>query len=405
MQANNILANVTKRGTSRPDAAPRRSMRHNIIAAVAGAAIAASMLAQPAASLAAPERAAISLAPIVASIQAAPAASQYFAQTGITVNGDFLGAFRRFGLDTVGYPISQELTEDGVKVQYFERVRMEYHPELASKGTTVLFTRLGIDISAGSNFSRGMPFASDKARAYFSETGHSLTGAFLSYWKQKGGLELFGYPVSEVISQDGMQVQWFERARFEYHPELAASGKAVQLTRLGSLMYERRHKSASQVLPASAPAPAPAPASQAQAAPAAPSHQMSAVETAIVGEINRLRREAGLAPVQPVGDLANLSRARSVDMASRNYFNHATPEGRNFLSMLKERGIGYKFAGEILAKNTYPDDAAAGTAIVTWLNSPAHKAIMYDGRFTQAGAGYAKAGDGTHYFTVVFVQK
>jgi uncharacterized protein YkwD len=317
MQANNILANVAKRRTSHPDAAPRRSMRRELTAAVAGAVIAASMLAQPAASLAAPERAAISLAPIVASVQAAPAASQYFAQTGITVNGDFLGAFRRFGLDTVGYPISQELTEDGVKVQYFERVRMEYHPELA------------------------------------------------------------------------------------------LNGKAVQLTRLGSLMYERRHKSTSQVLPASAPAPAPAPASQvqAQAAPAAPSHQMSAAETAIVDEINRLRREAGLAPVQPAGDLANLSRARSVDMATRNYFNHTTPEGRNFLSMLKERGIGYKFAGEILAKNTYPDDAAAGTAIVTWLNSPAHKAIMYDGRFTQAGAGYAKAADGTHYFTVVFVQK
>jgi uncharacterized protein YkwD len=73
--------------------------------------------------------------------------------------------------------------------------------------------------------------------------------------------------------------------------------------------------------------------------------------------------------------------------------------------MLKNRGIGFKFAGEILAKNSYPDDSAAVTAIVTWLNSPGHKAIIYDGRFTHAGAGYAKAADGMHYFTVIFVQK
>ena len=62
MQANNILANVAKRRTSHPDAAPRRSMRRNLTAAAAGAVIAASMLAQPAASLADPQRAAISLA-------------------------------------------------------------------------------------------------------------------------------------------------------------------------------------------------------------------------------------------------------------------------------------------------------------------------------------------------------
>jgi uncharacterized protein YkwD len=342
-------------------------------------------------------------------VQTAPAASQHFAQTGQTVKGDFLRAFRKYGLEVVGYPISAELNEGGIRVQYFERVRMEYHPKLAGKGKPVLFTRLGVDVSAGSNFSKGMPFASDRTRAYFRETGHSLTGAFLTYWKQRGGLELFGYPISEVITQDGMQVQWFERARFEYHPDLAPSGKAVQLTRLGNLMYERRYKSASEVLPSAAPAPAAAPAAApAQAAPAqpaAPAHQMSAVETAIVDEINRLRREAGLSPVQPAGDLASLSRSRSVDMAARNYFSHTTPEGKGFLAMLKELGIGYKFAGEILAKNSYADDSAPGTAIVTWLNSPGHKAIIYDGRFTHAGAGHAKAADGMHYFTVIFVQK
>jgi uncharacterized protein YkwD len=364
------------------------------------------MLAHPASSLAAPEQVrAISLQPVLNAALAAPAASQYFAQTGHTVAGDFLSVFRRYGVETLGYPISSEVNENGVKVQYFERVRMEHHPELAFQGRAVLFTRLGVDISLGSAFAKGAPSASSKTRAYFAETGHSLSGAFLTYWKQKGGLELFGYPISEVITQDGMQVQWFERARFEYHPELARSGNVVQLTRLGSLAFDRHNKGVSQVLPAAAPAPAAAPPAQAQAPAAAPSHQMSAVETAILDEINRLRRAAGLAPVQPAGDLADLARSRSTDMATRNYFSHTTPEGSGFLAMLKQRGIGYKFAGEILAKNSYPDDTAPGTAIVTWLNSAGHKAIIYDGRFTQAGAGYAKAADGMQYFTVIFVQK
>ena len=367
--------------------------------------MAASLLAQPAASLAVPERAsAISLKPILAAAQTAPSSSQHFAQTGQTVKGDFLRAFRKYGLEALGYPISSEVTEDGVKVQYFERVRMEHHPQLAAKGRPVLFTRLGVDISLGSAFSKGMPFRSDRTRTFFSETGHSLTGAFHTYWRQRGGLDLFGYPISEVITQDGMQVQWFERARFEYHPELAPSGKPVQLTRLGSLAYDRRYAGSSQVLTSAAPAPA-ADQAQANAQTGAPSHRMSAVETAILDEINRLRREAGLAPVQPAGDLADLSRARSTDMATRNYFSHTTPEGTGFLAMLKERGIGFQFAGEILAKNSYPDDSAPGTAIVTWLNSAGHKAIIYDGRFTHAGAGYAKAADGMHYFTVIFVQK
>jgi uncharacterized protein YkwD len=398
MQANSIVSNVTARREVHPDRASRRPLRRSLTTAIAGALIAASMLANSASSLAAP---AISIGPVVTA-QTAQAPSQYFAETGKTVKGDFLRAFRKYGLEALGYPISSEVTEGGITVQYFERARMEYHPKLAAKGRPVLLTRLGASISGGSGFSKGMPFTPDKTRTYFSETGHSLTGAFLTYWRQKGGLELFGYPISEVITQDGMQVQWFERARFEYHPELASNGTAVQLTRLGSLAYDRLHQGTSQVLPSSAPAPA---AAQAKAQAPAPSHQMNGAETAIVDEINRLRRQAGLAPVQPAGDLADLARARSTDMATRNYFSHTTPEGSGFLSMLKDRGIGYKFAGEILAKNSYPDDTAPGTAIVTWLNSPAHKAIMYDGRFTHAGSGYAKAADGMHYFTVIFVQK
>ncbi len=56
-----------------------------------------------------------------------------------------------------------------------------------------------------------------QGKVYFSQTGHFLGGAFRSYWERNGGVEIFGYPVSEEFYQkrDGRIAQYFERARFE----------------------------------------------------------------------------------------------------------------------------------------------------------------------------------------------
>jgi hypothetical protein len=59
--------------------------------------------------------------------------------------------------------------------------------------------------------------AQDNAR-YFPETGHFLKGFFRVFWESSGGLDVFGYPITEeyVSPQTGRTTQWFERARFEY---------------------------------------------------------------------------------------------------------------------------------------------------------------------------------------------
>jgi hypothetical protein len=56
---------------------------------------------------------------------------------------------------------------------------------------------------------------------YFPETGHYIYPPFQSYWKRFGGLEVFGYPITEKRVENGLTVQYFERARFEDHPENA----------------------------------------------------------------------------------------------------------------------------------------------------------------------------------------
>lgn len=60
---------------------------------------------------------------------------------------------------------------------------------------------------------------------YFPVVGHTLAGGFRDYWTAHGGLEQFGYPITEefieVSPTDGKPyvTQYFERARFEWHPD------------------------------------------------------------------------------------------------------------------------------------------------------------------------------------------
>lgn len=82
--------------------------------------------------------------------------------------------------------------------------------------------------------------ANPGASRYFKETGHTLSGPFLKFWENNGGLRLFGLPWTEPFEElnpnDGKRyvVQYFERERLEYHPELAGTPYEVQLGLLGT---------------------------------------------------------------------------------------------------------------------------------------------------------------------------
>jgi hypothetical protein len=74
---------------------------------------------------------------------------------------------------------------------------------------------------------------------FFPETGHSVGGRFLEFWQRNGGLPVFGYPLTAERQEDGRTVQYFERARFELHPENQPPYD-VLLGRLGVRMLEQR---------------------------------------------------------------------------------------------------------------------------------------------------------------------
>ena len=84
---------------------------------------------------------------------------------------------------------------------------------------------------------------------FYGETGHRLCFGFRTYWNTNGGLSNFGYPISEEFDEanaappagDGQTytVQYFERARFEYHPENAGTPYEVLLGLLGRELITR----------------------------------------------------------------------------------------------------------------------------------------------------------------------
>jgi sugar lactone lactonase YvrE len=189
--------------------------------------------------------------------------SRYFPETGKTVSGKFLEYWQsNGGLATFGYPLTEAQSEvsatDGQSylTQWFERNRFERHPAQAGTSYEIQLGLLGLELKAEARnvdpdfvrTSRMLDSALPTDQQwYFEQTGHNLRFRFLQYWLANGGLTRFGYPISEEyheLDPESNQVyltQWFERARFEYHP-LNQPAQQIQLGLLGKQLKFSQNK-------------------------------------------------------------------------------------------------------------------------------------------------------------------
>ncbi|MDQ6694898.1 MAG: DUF5107 domain-containing protein [Chloroflexota bacterium] len=168
---------------------------------------------------------------------------RFYPETGKTLAPEFIGFYdANGGVPVFGYPLTDAETEGGLKVQYLERARVEYHPDDSGTPYEVQLGLLGSALNAGRHFSPVIQdyASSTSGRRYFPETKHSLSGVFLQYWQRTGGLALFGYPLSEAENEGGYTVQYFQRNRFELHPDLAGTPYEVQLGLLGRDLLAQR---------------------------------------------------------------------------------------------------------------------------------------------------------------------
>jgi hypothetical protein len=182
-----------------------------------------------------------------------------FTETGHDLCGRFLAYWQDHGgLAQQGFPVSDLFQEQSAtdgrtyQVQYFERAVFEYHPELPGDNK-ILLSQVGRD-ALKTRYPNGVVPAPGPALApaltgecaTFDETNQNVCGAFLTYWQKNGGLAQQGFPLSPVFNEvskangQTYQVQYFERAVFEYHPENPAPND-VLLSQLGRSRYASRY--------------------------------------------------------------------------------------------------------------------------------------------------------------------
>ncbi len=178
------------------------------------------------------------------SATATPNNSHYFPTTGYTVAQPFLDFWNDQGaLAQLGLPISFSFIERNDAdskmycVQYFERARLEYHPEQSSRQHQVMLGLVGVE-AFRLKYPNGIP-TNPNEQAMFSN-GEFET-MFFEYWRTHNQFDQLGNPVSKIFietEEDGNQysVQYFERARLEYHPEV----EQFMLGRVGSEVYHNK---------------------------------------------------------------------------------------------------------------------------------------------------------------------
>lgn len=184
-----------------------------------------------------------------------------FSETGACVGGRFLDYWTgNGGLPVFGLPQAEQQVarspEGAFPTQWFERERFEAHTENRAP-YDLLLGRLGDQLlrQQGRDWNTFPKRQPQPGCQYFGETQHSICAPFLSYWRGHGlefdgqrgasaaeSLALFGLPLSEPASErnssgDVVLTQWFERARFELHPQNPAP-YTVLLGRLGAELYD-----------------------------------------------------------------------------------------------------------------------------------------------------------------------
>jgi hypothetical protein len=162
----------------------------------------------------------------------------YFPETGHWVTGEFLALYEDVPepLEQYGVPITDAFPEPGSDrlIQYFQKARFVLEPQTAAP-LRVQRSPLGeLLYSPGIELRHSPSFPACRT---FSETGFEVCYAFLDFFNANGGVVQFGYPISNFESHAGLIAQYFQRARFEWHPELPP-GQRVTLGDLGREYFE-----------------------------------------------------------------------------------------------------------------------------------------------------------------------
>lgn len=101
----------------------------------------------------------------------------------------------------------------------------------------------------------------------------------------------------------------------------------------------------------------------------------------VVDLTNRDRISRDALPLAESPLLTAAAQKKADDMADKGYFAHVSPDGRTPWDWLGEAGYRFSYAGENLAVH-FTD---SGDVEAAWLNSPGHRANIFNKNFTEMG--------------------
>lgn len=150
------------------------------------------------------------------------------------------------------------------------------------------------------------------------------------------------------------------------------------------------------------------------------------LEKRIHALINRERGKHGLSPLSGDDALARIARGHSKDMASRRYFSHDSPEGRDFSYRYRQEGYACSLRiGNTVhmgAENIFlnvrfnsvttvngdayydwnSEEQIAETTVRGWMDSPGHRKNILTPHWRSEGIGVFLSPDDNIYITQNF---
>ncbi len=130
-------------------------------------------------------------------------------------------------------------------------------------------------------------------------------------------------------------------------------------------------------------------------------------ETTLGQLVNGERTAQGLVELQLDPDAMAIARRRAETMAATDLLSHENPDGSNVFDAINAAGIPWFGAGEVIGWNNYPaaPDSTA-QAVLAWLGSPPHRAILLSGDYNYAGFGAAVSPiSGNRYYAGVVLKR
>ncbi|WP_345637049.1 CAP domain-containing protein [Rugosimonospora acidiphila] len=121
-------------------------------------------------------------------------------------------------------------------------------------------------------------------------------------------------------------------------------------------------------------------------------------ESQVVTLVNQARATAGCPALTVDSRLTTAARGHSQDMATRNYFDHNTPDGVTPWTRITDAGYHYSQAAENIAEG----QATPASVMDAWMNSPPHKANILNCALRNLGVGLAYNSSHTPYWTQDF---